>query len=80
MGWGDVWLGLLGGLVVGFSHVLPMLTLSFALGAFYGIGLMLIHGKNLKTQVPFAPFLAFGILATLFLVAIYPPMFFFVSW
>jgi leader peptidase (prepilin peptidase) / N-methyltransferase len=72
MGWGDVWLGLLGGLVVGFSYVLPMLTLSFALGACYGIGLMLLRGRNLKTQVPFAPFLAFGILTTLFLSALLP--------
>jgi prepilin signal peptidase PulO-like enzyme (type II secretory pathway) len=75
MGWGDVWLGLLGGLVVGFSHVLPMLTLSFAVGALYGIGLMLIKWRNLKTQVPFAPFLAFGILATLFLAELYPSLF-----
>ncbi len=80
MGWGDVWLGLLGGLVVGLSYVLPMLTLSFALGAFYGVGLMLIQGKNLKTQVPFAPFLAFGILTTLFLTESLPHLFWFVSW
>ena len=80
MGWGDVWLGLLGGLVVGFSYVLPMLTLAFALGALYGIGLMLVAGKNLKTQVPFAPFLAFGILATLFLTESFPQLFWFISW
>ncbi len=80
MGWGDVWLGLLGGLVVGFSSVLPMLTLSFALGAFYGIGLMLIQGKSLKTEVPFAPFLAFGILSTLFLTKSFPQLFWFFSW
>ena len=80
MGWGDVWLGLLGGLVVGVSHVLPMLTLSFALGALYGVGLMVLQGRNLKTEVPFAPFLAFGILTTLFLIESFPRIFWFVSW
>ncbi|MEK9173821.1 MAG: prepilin peptidase, partial [Patescibacteria group bacterium] len=67
-------------LVVGVSHVLPMLTLSFALGALYGVGLMVLQGRNLKTEVPFAPFLAFGILTTLFLIESFPRIFWFVSW
>jgi prepilin signal peptidase PulO-like enzyme (type II secretory pathway) len=75
MGWGDVWIALLGGLTVGVGYVLPMLTTAFAVGALYGIGLMMRQGKNLKTEVPFAPFLAFGILIILFASNLFPEWF-----
>lgn len=75
MGWGDVWIGLLAGMVVGKDLILIMLTLSFASGALYGISLMLREGKNLKTQVPFAPFLVFGMLGTFLLHQFFPSLF-----
>lgn len=75
MGWGDVWLGTLGGLAVGAWYILPMLTLSFALGALYGIGLLILRQKSLKTEVPFAPFLALGILVTVFGKVLWPELF-----
>ncbi len=78
MGWGDVWLGLLAGMSVGWRPLLPLLTLAFGLGAVYGVALLLVKGKNLKTAVPFAPFLVIAILGTLFLGALYPSLFWFV--
>lgn len=72
MGWGDVWLGALSGAMVGFSNVLFMMTLSFGIGAIVGVGLMLIQKKDLKTQVPFAPYLVTGTILTIFLPEMFP--------
>jgi len=67
MGWGDVWLGMVAGLAVGLGLSFFMLTLSFAVGAFVGMVTLFFLKKDLKTQIPFGPFLAFGIVGTLFL-------------
>lgn len=72
MGWGDVWLGGLAGLVVGLPLVLPLLTLSFGFGAIFGLGMMVWSQKTMKSQIPFAPYLALGILLTLFLSEAFP--------
>lgn len=72
MGWGDVWLGALAGMVVGLSSALFMMTLSFGLGAIIGIGLILSQKKGLKSQVPFAPYLVLGTLLAVFLPEIFP--------
>lgn len=72
MGWGDVWLGGLAGLVVGLPLVLPLLTLSFGFGAIFGLGMMAWSQKTMKSQIPFAPYLALGILLTLFLSEAFP--------
>ncbi|MEK7549470.1 MAG: prepilin peptidase [Patescibacteria group bacterium] len=74
MGWGDVWLGMLAGLVVGLRLSFFMLTLSFVLGAVIGITLLVFSKKSLKTQIPFGPFLALGILLTLVLSQAVPDM------
>lgn len=75
MGWGDVWLGGVAGSIVGLPYVLPMLTLSFGLGAFIGILAIVRKKKSLKSQVPFAPFLVAGVILTLFLPKIFPWLF-----
>lgn len=72
MGWGDVWLGGVAGLIVGLPLVLFMLTLSFGFGAIVGMLQMRYAGKNLKTQIPFAPYLVIGVLLTLFLPKMFP--------
>jgi len=72
MGWGDVWLGALAGLIVGLPLALPMLTLSFGIGSIVGIFLMFLKKKGMKSQVPFAPFLTSGVLVTLFFAHIFP--------
>ncbi len=72
MGWGDVWLGLVSGLVVGLSLALPLLTISFGIGAMIGIILIMFKKKGMKSQIPFAPFLVLGTLLILFLPKIFP--------
>jgi leader peptidase (prepilin peptidase) / N-methyltransferase len=72
MGWGDVWLGFIVGSIVGLPLILPMLTLSFGLGAAVGLFAIAYGGKNMKSQIPFAPFLAGGTLLTLFLSQAFP--------
>ena len=72
MGWGDVWLGALAGLIVGLPAALFMMTLSFGLGALVG-GVLLASGKRgMKSQLPFAPFLVLGTFLTIFLPRIVP--------
>lgn len=72
MGWGDVWLGALSGLIVGLPAVLFMMTLSFGIGALIGIGLLVFGQKGMKAQLPFAPFLVLGTLLTLLLPQMIP--------
>lgn len=75
MGWGDVWLGFVAGSLVGLPLVLPMLTLSFGLGAAIGLLAIAYKKKGMKSQIPFAPFLAIGTIATLFLSEAFPLFF-----
>lgn len=75
MGWGDVWLGSMAGLIVGLSSVLLMLTFSFGLGALVGIFAIARKKKSLKSQIPFAPFLVAGVVLTLFLPQAFPLFF-----
>lgn len=72
MGWGDVWLGGVAGMIVGLPTALFMLTLSFGFGALFGVIMMMFDGKNLKSQIPFAPYLVLGTLLALFLPNILP--------
>jgi leader peptidase (prepilin peptidase)/N-methyltransferase len=71
MGYGDAYLGLFAGLLVGWPNILWTLTLSFALGAIVSVGLILVRKKTMKSQVPFAPFLITGV----FLMTILPQIF-----
>lgn len=71
MGYGDAYLGLLVGLVVGWPNIMIALMLSFTIGALISVGLIATSKKNMKSQVPFAPFLITGT----FLAVILPQMF-----
>ncbi|KKQ52203.1 MAG: Type 4 prepilin-like protein leader peptide-processing enzyme [Parcubacteria group bacterium GW2011_GWD2_38_11] len=71
MGYGDAYLGLLVGLVVGWPNVIVALMLSFTIGALVSVGLIVVSKKTMKSQVPFAPFLITGT----FLVVILPQIF-----
>ncbi len=66
MGFGDVKLAFFMGLGLGLQNVLVALFLAFLLGAIIGVFLMLLKSKNLKSEVPFAPFLLIGTFVALF--------------
>ncbi|KKQ74484.1 MAG: Type 4 prepilin-like protein leader peptide-processing enzyme [Berkelbacteria bacterium GW2011_GWB1_38_5] len=67
MGAGDIALGVLLGMMVGWPVVLVATFLAFVLGSFIGLFLIAVHKKKMKDQLPFAPFLITGMwLALLF--------------
>lgn len=72
MGMGDAYLAILVGLTVGWPKIFLTLVLSFSLGAIFSILLILSKKKNMKSQVPFAPFLVVGTITTLFLYQAFP--------
>jgi len=66
LGFGDVKLAFFMGLFLNFPNVLVALFLAFLIGAIIGIGLILAGKKNLKSKVPFGPFLVTGTFIALF--------------
>lgn len=60
MGAGDAFLVILLGLVLGWPKILLGLFLAFAIGAIYGIIMIVLKRKKMESQVPFAPFLVIG--------------------
>ncbi len=68
MGFGDVKLSFLLGLILGFPKIILALYLAFLTGAFVGIILIVWRKKrSLKDTIPFGPFLVIGTLLSLFL-------------
>lgn len=66
MGFGDVKLVVFLGLVLGFPKILLALFLAFLWGAFWGVILVALKRKTLKSRVPFGPFLIAAALVSLF--------------
>ena len=66
MGWGDVKLGTLLGIVLGYPLIIVALFLSCILGSFYALSLVVMKRKTLKDPIPFGPFLVLGALIALF--------------
>jgi leader peptidase (prepilin peptidase)/N-methyltransferase len=66
LGFGDVKLGFLMGLFLGFPKILVSLFFAYLIGAIIGIGLILAKKKTLKSEVPFGPFLVTGTFIALF--------------
>lgn len=66
MGFGDVILALLMGLLLGWPKIFLALFGAFFIGAIMGIGLIIFQKKTLKSEVPFGPFLITGTLIALF--------------
>jgi prepilin signal peptidase PulO-like enzyme (type II secretory pathway) len=60
MGFGDVKLAVLLGLVLGFPNILVGLFLAFLFGAIIGVIIMALKKKGLKSEIPFGPFLIAG--------------------
>jgi len=66
MGFGDVKLAVLLGLLLGFPNILVGLFLAFFFGAIIGVILMAGQKKGLKSEIPFGPFLITGSFVAIF--------------
>lgn len=66
MGGGDLRIGAFIGLILGWKLVMVALILSYILGAFLSMGLILGKRATLKTAIPFAPLLVTGTFLTIF--------------
>ncbi len=60
IGGGDVRLGIVMGLLLGWPSALLALFIGYVLGGFVGIGLILLKRKKIKSAVPFGTFLGVG--------------------
>lgn len=66
MGWGDVKLAGLMGLVLGFPKTIVAFYLAFLTGACLGVILVLSKKKKFKSEIPFGPFLTGATFIALF--------------
>ena len=66
IGGGDVRLGLLMGIILGWPNVLFGLFFSYILGAVCGLCLVVKNKKNMQSEVPFGTYLTVGIFITMF--------------
>jgi leader peptidase (prepilin peptidase)/N-methyltransferase len=66
LGFGDVKLAILLGLVLGWPLILVGFMLAVLLGGVVSVFLLVFGGKNLKSQIPFGTFLAVGTILALF--------------
>ena len=66
MGWGDVKLAGMIGLVTGFPLAFVAIFLAIFAGAVVGVALLLLKVKSRKEAIPFGPFLSLAAMATLF--------------
>jgi prepilin signal peptidase PulO-like enzyme (type II secretory pathway) len=66
MGFGDVKLAFLLGLLLGWPNVIAGLFIAFLLGAIVGVILVTLKKRKLKSAVPFGPFLVIGTVIAIF--------------
>jgi len=66
MGWGDFKLSILMGLFLGWPRILIALFFAFFSGAIFGLILIFLKLKTMKSQIPFAPFLVSGTFFAMF--------------
>ena len=67
VGGGDIRLGILMGLILGWPAIFLSLFLAYIIGAIIGIGLIVTGKKGWQSQVPFGPFLAGATIVVLLL-------------
>jgi len=65
MGWGDFYLLLSLALFLGWPNILSAIFFAVIFGAIFGTILIFLSKKTLKSQIPFAPFLALGFFASI---------------
>lgn len=66
MGMGDVKLALASGLLLGWPDIALATAVAFVVGGAWGAALVFAGKKRFGSRLPFAPFLVFGIAATVF--------------
>lgn len=66
IGGGDVKLGFLAGLIVGWPKILFVLFLTYLIGAVVSLGLIATKRKNWKSRIPFGPFIVNAVFVVLF--------------
>jgi len=66
IGGGDVKLGFLAGMIVGWPKILFVLFLTYLIGSVVSLGLIAAKKKTWKSQIPFGPFMVAAILIVLF--------------
>lgn len=64
IGGGDIRLGALMGVMLGWPHILVALIIAYFLGSVIGIGLVASRKKNWQSQVPFGTFLTLATFVT----------------
>lgn len=60
IGGGDIRLGLLMGLILGWPNIIVALMLSYVIGAVFAVGMLLLKKKQWGSQIPFGTFLSLG--------------------
>ncbi|MCX6763053.1 MAG: A24 family peptidase [Candidatus Moranbacteria bacterium] len=66
IGGGDVKLGFLAGLIVGWPKILFVLFFTYLIGSVVSLALIVLKKKTWKSQIPFGPFMVAAILLVLF--------------
>jgi prepilin signal peptidase PulO-like enzyme (type II secretory pathway) len=66
IGGGDVKLGFLAGLIVGWPKILFVLFLTYLIGSVVSLTLIALKKKTWKSRIPFAPFMVVAIFVVLF--------------
>jgi len=66
IGGGDIRMGALLGVFLGWPQILVALFFSYILGAIIGVGLIIFKKKTWKSEIPFGVFLAIGAIISLF--------------
>ena len=61
MGYGDAFIAIAIGLLLGPIGTFLALLVAFCVGAIWGIVLMLAYGRSSKSEIPFGPFLILGL-------------------
>ncbi|XLQ20394.1 MAG: prepilin peptidase [Candidatus Moraniibacteriota bacterium] len=72
MGYGDAFVAIIIGLILGPIATFLALMAAFCIGSIVGVGLVLINGKTMKTAIPFGPFLIFGLFIIFIVQNLYP--------
>jgi len=66
MGLGDVYLTAIMGFLLGWKAGFMALYIAFVTGAIFGIGLIILQRKKIKSKIAFGPFLVIGTVTMLF--------------